>query len=112
MLSGTRAHFFGVDFDARGREEDIERRGAPTTETQRKERRGESWASPKSGALRVLDEKKVGIVTSTSIRTFLFVSNFGCMLASAHALKMISAAVWLVLILIWQGRGAWLWIDC
>ena len=34
------------------------------------------------------------------------------MLASVHALKMISAAVWLVLIFIWRGRGAWLWIDC
>ena len=35
--------------------------------TQGEERRGEARASPKSGVLRVLDEKKVGVVTTTSI---------------------------------------------
>ena len=59
--------FFCGRFRSHEREEGIERRGAPTTETPRKERRGEAGASPKSGVLRVLDEK-VGVVTSTSIR--------------------------------------------
>ena len=59
--------FLGSISIARGREECIERRGVPTTETPRKERRGEAGASPKSGVLRVLDEKKVGVVTSTWI---------------------------------------------
>ena len=69
LLSGIRALLGGVDFDRtkkRGRYRETGSTNKRNT-TQGEERRGEAWASPKSGVLRVLDEK-IGVVTSTSIR--------------------------------------------